>query len=896
MLLNNRMNQNKEYSATMKKYFEILFKNRVVKSATGETKKPTHASLGDPVGGYDFSGEKGSKLMDIYKKAIYEGGNDLYLTELHLPQGPILIDIDLKYHLETPNLNHRYETSHLTRLIQLYNRHIRKYLEVEDSDNLQAYLLEKPEPTFIGMETIDGKEQYKYKDGVHIMYPLLCTTPYLQYIIRQNVVNEMKATSEWSDILMDNELEDVMDKAIIEKSGWLMYGSAKPSFEKNKYSITKIYNEDLTFRDASTLDNIEKNDLPLFLSIRKFGEDDLSALNNGYTWESIKEEFQSIFVNKKRMIPLAVIENEIRIAKRLVILLSDKRCNTYESWLNLGFCLHNIDDSLVDSWIEFSQRNPAKYKNGDCEKRWKNFKNDGLTIRSLHRWAREDNPNGYSDFMMEELNSVMKRSLTATSYDVAKAFYELYKYNYVCSSIINESWYEFKNHRWIIIEKGFPIYNKLNEEFFNEYMKMAQVFYNKAMSSAEDKDGYLEKQTKALNLGLKLRDSSYKKKIMEELIKLYYDPNFLNEADEKRNLICFNNGVYDLENDIFREGCPEDYITLCTKNDYKVYDPSNEYIRKVEDFMSSILPDNDVKNYTFDLMASCLQGHIPDEKFHIWTGTGGNGKSLSINLLQQALGEYACTLPITMLTGKRATATSANPELAKTKGKRFAVFQEPEKGDKIHVGHMKELTSNNDKISARSLFKEPVEFFPQFKLLLTCNDKPEIDANDGGTWRRLRVVPFEMKFVDNPREPNERKINRKIKEELPYWKDALMSILIKRFQNYKKNGLMEPLKVTSFTSEYQRDSDLYFDFVREMLVKTDSRENMIYITDLFTLFKNWGKTDGINTNINKKEFRKQLMDKIKSIDDDFIYGYKLNEQPKLPNNAFIQEQNSTGLD
>ena len=57
--------------------------------------------------------------------------------------------------------------------------------------------------------------------------------------------------------------------------------------------------------------------------------------------------------------------------------------------------------------------------------------------------------------------------------------------------------------------------NKLNEDFFNEYTKMAQIFYNKAMSSPEEKEGFLEKQTKALNLALKLRDSSYKKKIIE---------------------------------------------------------------------------------------------------------------------------------------------------------------------------------------------------------------------------------------------------------------------------------------------------------------------------------------------------------------------------------------------
>ena len=41
------------------------------------------------------------------------------------------------------------------------------------------------------------------------------------------------------------------------------------------------------------------------------------------------------------------------------------------------------------------------------------------------------------------------------------------------------------------------------------------------------------------------------------------------------------------------------------------------------------------------MLSSYLQGHIPDEKFHIATGCGSNGKSLSIELLMSALGDYA---------------------------------------------------------------------------------------------------------------------------------------------------------------------------------------------------------------------------------------------------------------
>ena len=58
-----------------------------------------------------------------------------------------------------------------------------------------------------------------------------------------------------------------------------------------------------------------------------------------------------------------------------------------------------------------------------------------------------------------------------------------------------------------------------------------------------------------------------------------------------------------------------------------------------------------------------------------------------------------------------------------------------------------EKLTGNDKIIARALFKEPVEFSPQFKMLLMCNDLPNIPSNDDGTWRRLEVVDFVSRFV-----------------------------------------------------------------------------------------------------------------------------------------------------
>ena len=55
---------------------------------------------------------------------------------------------------------------------------------------------------------------------------------------------------------------------------------------------------------------------------------------------------------------------------------------------------------------------------------------------------------------------------------------------------------------------------------------------------------------------------------------------------------------------------------------------------EIMDFIDKILPKEEMKTYLLKLFASFLSGHIKDEKFHIFTGTGANGKSKIIELFQ----------------------------------------------------------------------------------------------------------------------------------------------------------------------------------------------------------------------------------------------------------------------
>ncbi|WP_370091391.1 PriCT-2 domain-containing protein, partial [Winogradskyella sp.] len=45
-------------------------------------------------------------------------------------------------------------------------------------------------------------------------------------------------------------------------------------------------------------------------------------------------------------------------------ILSTKRCESYDDLIRLGWCLRNIDNSLLDDWVDFSRRS-NKYREGE---------------------------------------------------------------------------------------------------------------------------------------------------------------------------------------------------------------------------------------------------------------------------------------------------------------------------------------------------------------------------------------------------------------------------------------------------------------------------------------------------------------------------------------------------
>ena len=126
--------------------------------------------------------------------------------------------------------------------------------------------------------------------------------------------------------------------------------------------------------------------------------------------------------------------------------------------------------------------------------------------------------------------------------------------------------------------------------------------------------------------------------------------------------------------------------------------------------------------------------------------------------------------------------------------------------------------------------------------------------HDEGTWRRVRLVEFLSRFVDdpNPEEEHEFKKDRSISDNFYNWKESFMTILIHYHGIYKKEGIKEPKEVKFYTEQFRKSNDIYGEFIKDCIVDAPGVyfDNM----ELKAYFKGWiSQTVGGNITKHMKD-------------------------------------------
>lgn len=809
----------------------------------------THRAYTNEWTGYNIHEDDYDQFLTLYCEALADTIPQ-YLTERGTEIGQLRVDLDFKY--EGDVQNHLHTQEQVIQFAKLYMAQVKEYIEVPEQ--VELYVLEKSRPTF-------DKTKKLWRSGMHIQVPSVKTHSELELQIRRDMMQKLPEI--FGNLPLKNDWKDVYDEAVIRRTqNWMMLGSKKGDTDGNlPYTMRYILDWDRETGDISVDTQVPKIITPQLVkkfSIRSKADEETPPTEKGAqipkrtTAERTTRSFSrgrqtergdqggSRASSPGRAVYTAPLTESFRdyVFKHVMNLAEHRYNGDHSEWTQLGQCLKNIHQDLEDVFLDFMAQS-TKRDQAKARRAWDGFvfrvEGDRLGIGSLRRWSRDDNYEGYLAIEAGNVDRLVDEAAgTQTEYDFAQVIKAKYQDEFKCANYRQNEWYQYSTHIWKQTEHGVELQKRLSSDIAKlfadkenamlaDIIAMGQCTHTKGPDPTCQTCQAEEKKKLYSAARLKLRRTGFKESVMKECRVLFYDKEFAKKLDDNKHLIAFNNGVYDTLTQTFRDGHPDDCISFCTKVDYALDTQYHQYKcwGEMDKFLRSILPNESVRRYFLKHLATCLSG-VFTQRFHILTGSGSNGKSMLMNLCATAFGDYCYKANIAMFTQKRNKAGAASPELVRMKGKRFVFMSEPDEGEPLSTGFMKEMTSS-EKVTGRDLFKgagDMVEFDVQAKCHLACNDKPKVNSNDGGTWRRLKVIDFPMKFVAEPRESYELPMDESIMHKVlsQEWAECFMAYLVHLHREGKGlSKLSPPKEVEAYTNEYKEESDVIARFIREYI-------------------------------------------------------------------------------
>lgn len=860
-------------------------------------------SKGQVLGGsYSIPDDKYNEFLEKYQQDILDNNLCEHLTEKQLDNnGALLVDLDLKYDI---NVNKRLHTkTHIEDLIDDYLCVISNAYKMDSNTRFKAFVMEKQNINKVEKinKTKDGIHLI-FTLSVDRATQVIMRNKVINEIKEQ--WSDLPITNSWEEVFdegitlghcpwqlygskkPDNEpyrITYIYDISFDASDGECIRKNIDVKDYKldiKELSIRNTNHLKLEMKESFVNEHSEVADT---ISSRRMKRVISGGLNkntilddiNLHCFDSIKsiEDLNELYENFIDNIPQE--EYYLKETTNYVMALSEKYYGTgsYDNWIRVCWALKNTSKKLLIVWIKFSSRSETFCINTDMHdliEKWNSspqLESGGITRASLVHWLRLENPSKVKEIEVESVSYYIDQTIYGIEgsqlteryeggeVELAVVLYQLYKNEYVCTSHKANHWYRYTGHRWKFVESGHSLRKAISEELRNLYMKRS-VQKSKELSAQIDNPNLEEAERqksaekrkligrKIINIIQTLNKTQKKDGIMKEAKELFYDSEFTNKLDTNPHLICFKNGVFDFKEKIFRHGKPDDYLSMCTNIDYK---PLSEDTKKIEsevnNFMSQLFPRcSSLKEYVWSHLASTLMGTTDCQTFNMYIGKGQNGKSVLVSLMEKVLGDYKGDVPISLITEKRQKVGGLSPEVAALKGKRYALMQEPSKNDVINEGPLKQYTSGEDTIQGRALYSDNVAFKPQMKLVVTTNHFMAINAQDHGTWRRIRVIPFESLFTENPvdndkEKPYQFKLDTTLtREKFPLWKEIFASMLIEKA--CQTNGLVKDCDIVLENSRaYRATQDHVSAFVNEKVIKDKNAK--IEKNEINYEFKQW---------------------------------------------------------
>jgi putative DNA primase/helicase len=301
------------------------------------------------------------------------------------------------------------------------------------------------------------------------------------------------------------------------------------------------------------------------------------------------------------------------------------------------------------------------------------------------------------------------------------------------------------------------------------------------------------------------------------------------EADSDPFLLVTANGTLDLKTGQLRASQRIDFITKGTS---VAFDPAAT-CPVFQSFLNRIFQRHlEVIPFLQRAVGYSLTGDTREQCLFLLHGSGANGKSTLVNVLELLLGDYAKQAAPDLLTAK--TGDRHPTEIADLRGSRLVATVETGEGRRLDETLIKQMTGG-DRMKGRLMRQDFFEFLPEFKLWMATNHLPQIRGVDSGVWRRIRLVPFLETIGDDEKDPM---LPAKLRAEAP----GILAWAVRGCLEWQAGGLQPPAIVTGATAGYRVAEDTLGAFLSERCVLLPGLETQA--SELYRAYRQWAEENG----------------------------------------------------
>ena len=465
-------------------------------------------------------------------------------------------------------------------------------------------------------------------------------------------------------------------------------------------------------------------------------------------------------------------ESILEEARGYLVTLNPERADDYEEWVAVGMALHQIDDLLLNDWIEWSAQSSA-FEDGCCEEKWGSFERlpgghspEGARgLKTLRAKAKEDGYVNLGGFEVPNLEVIQKR----VAADMAEMGIEMpfgpqnlfgnrrlgEKFGYGEDGEDDDDEDSGDGSCFMGRKKGsrnppsseianfiMPMFMKLGWRYDAKFDVFMQYDKHRGVWNKQDhsKDFKQQVQFQLENLNL---PNGYSTNLISDVTSLmeghiaHYD--WCNDPTR----LAFQNGVLELDTDEFVEHSPDNYITWGL--DFK-YDPTADPGPITEWLFRTQYGDEARVQVLRAWLRSCLVGKGNEiQRFLEVIGPGGRGKSTFANLCSALVGcgNFASTT-LNQLEQSRF-------ELSSIKGKRLTLINDSERyGGSAQT--FKALTGGDALRYEEKLKSIGEPFVYTGMVMLVANEPIQTSDPSSGLARRRLTIEFNRSLYDKSSE------------------------------------------------------------------------------------------------------------------------------------------------